>query len=163
MVKGHLDVQFQFYPLLESDKPGWWSKIELFKPGRFTGRVLYLDLDVSVVGALDDLVALPEPFVIAKDWVGTKKIGKYNSSVMVWDAGELDHVNLRWTPDVMQRMRGDQNWIEECVPEPALFPRAWVRSFKADVRNRLDGSLPNDCRVVVYHGRPKPWTVECAS
>ena len=28
---------------------GWWSKIELFQPGRFTGRVLFLDLDSLIV------------------------------------------------------------------------------------------------------------------
>lgn len=39
--------------------PGWWSKLELFRPGVFEDgeRVLYLDLDTLVVGDVGELVS----------------------------------------------------------------------------------------------------------
>src|ERR1700712_3424831 len=42
---------------LTDNRPGWWSKIELFKPGQFTGPVLYMDLDVMIC---DNIARLAE-------------------------------------------------------------------------------------------------------
>lgn len=36
--------------------PGWWAKMQLFKPGLFDGPVLYLDLDTVITGNLDELI-----------------------------------------------------------------------------------------------------------
>jgi hypothetical protein len=36
--------------------PGWWAKLQLFKPGLFDGPVLYFDLDTVITGNLDELV-----------------------------------------------------------------------------------------------------------
>lgn len=35
---------------------GFWSKMQLFQPGLFTGQTLYLDLDTVVCNNLDDIV-----------------------------------------------------------------------------------------------------------
>src|SRR5688500_17668854 len=44
---------------------GWWSKIQLFNPAMpFTGRVLYLDLDTLIVGALAPILDFPSPFAL---------------------------------------------------------------------------------------------------
>ena len=50
--------------------PGWWSKLELFRPGALPvgERVLYLDLDTTIVGPIDDLLARPEPFLALADF-----------------------------------------------------------------------------------------------
>lgn len=40
----------------ELKSPGWWAKLQLFKPGLFDGPVLYLDLDTVIAGNLDELV-----------------------------------------------------------------------------------------------------------
>jgi len=41
-------------PLLHN-LPGWWSKLELFRPGLFDGPVLYLDLDSLVLKSIAGL------------------------------------------------------------------------------------------------------------
>ena len=38
----------------------------------------------------------------------------------------------------------------------ALFPENWVCSYKLEV---LKAGLPEDCRIVHFHGRPKPHEV----
>src|SRR3990167_10286129 len=148
-IKEYLTIPYRFHCITESPWPDWWGKINLFQPGRFAGRVLYLDLDVTVIGSLDDLVNIDSPFTAIKDYQYPLTI---NSSVMVWDAGIADHVYNDFTPDVMERFRGDQNWIYHKMPYTRRFPREWCVSFKA-------GKVTKDTRVVVYHGFPKPWDI----
>lgn len=151
MVAKHLKQPYQFVCVDDSPFPGWWAKVSLFEPSRFKGRVLYLDLDVTVVGGLDDLADYPYPFAAIKDYGDPLTI---NSSVMAWDAGYLDHVYTNFTPSVMKRLHGDQNWLNEQIPDAARFPDGWCRSYRQECRY----SVPKGTRVVVWHGMPKPWT-----
>ena len=157
MVREHLSQPFLFSCTTESKWPGWWSKIELFKLGRFSRRVLYLDLDVTVTGSLDDLVDMPAPFAIINEW--QRPGSMFNSSVMVWDAGQGEPIYRDFNEGVMDRLHGDQAWIHEKMTNAQTFPFEWCQSYKKHIRPRLDGSLPKDCRVAVYHGQPKPWDV----
>ena len=156
-VRQHLSMPFKEHVILESDKPGWFSKIDLFQPGRFTGRVLYLDLDSTVIGSLDDLAMIPAPFAIVKNFKEFKEPNKamFNSSVMVWDAGVADHIYNNFTPTVMDRLNGDQDWISEQIPHADTFPSDWCVSYK--VRRAKLNTMPKDARVVCYHGFPKSW------
>lgn len=129
--------------------PGWWSKLELFRPGLFQDRVLYLDLDVTVVGDLRSLAFYPALFAIMKDpW----RPG-FNSSVMVWDAGMADHLYTDFDESVMKRLPGDQDWITERMPTARTFVHPLAASYKAHCRF----SVPRGTRAVVFHGAPKPW------
>lgn len=125
---------------------GWWSKIELFRPGIFAGRVLFLDLDVLVTGDLAPLID-GTGFKICRDWW----TGGLNSSVMAWDAGDTE-IYDRFVPAEMARLHGDQDWIEQVRPRAATFDPGLVVSFKA----HCSGGMPAGARVVAFHGRPKP-------
>ena len=127
--------------------PGYWSKLELFTPKLFSGRVLYLDLDVTIRDDLAPFIDYPYPFAIIKDW--TRR--GYNSSVIVWDAGYADRLYAQFSPTRMEEFAGDQDWINETMPGAATFPLGWACSFKAS-GNRI----PAYAKVIVYHGRPKP-------
>jgi alpha-N-acetylglucosamine transferase len=153
MVADHFKQPYRFVCLDDSPFSGWWSKISLFEPGRFSGRVLYLDLDVTVVGALDDLADYPYLFAAIRDYQYPLQI---NSSVMSWDASVSDCVYNDFTPEVMDRLHGDQNFIYEKI-NPVTFPKRWCPSYKAHVLPT--GKVPNDARVIVYHGSPKPWDI----
>ena len=154
MVSQHMLQRYQFVCVDDSPLLGWWSKIILFQPKRFNGRVLYLDLDVTVVGALDALADYPYPFTAIRDYQYPLQI---NSSVIAWDAGYADIVYNDFTPEVMERLHGDQNWIHEKV-NAVTFPKRWCPSYKAHVLPT--GKVPNDAKVIVYHGKPKPWEVD---
>lgn len=151
MVAAHMAQPYRFVCLDDSPFPGWWAKISLFEPGRFSGRVLYLDLDVTVVGGLDDIADFPSPFAAIKDW----ERPTVNSSVMAWDAGHLDGLYDDFSPQVMNRLAGDQDWISERIPA-ATFPKDWCVSYK----HQCHYSVPLGARVVVFHGRPKPWDLK---
>ncbi len=173
MVAEHLTSIHRFVCLSDVDVPcerieltgdwvGWWAKVELFRPGLFESRVLYLDLDVTVVGELDEIAHYPEPFVAIKDWLRPT----INSSVMVWDGGVADHVYLNLADEDIERLRGDQDWITEQMPKVETFPRDWCVSYRKSVvplrRFMLPGqpvAMPTGAKVVVFHGEPKPWEV----
>ena len=154
MVYQNLRQPYKFVCVDDSPFPGWWGKISLLEPGRFSGRVLYLDLDVTVIGSLDDLADYPYPFCAIRDYQHPLQI---NSSVMAWDAGLADCVYNDFTLEVMERLHGDQNWIHEKM-NTTTFPKQWCPSYKAHVLPT--GKVPKDARVIVYHGSPRPWEVE---
>lgn len=136
---------------------GWWSKVELFNPAHeLTGRVLYLDLDTLIVGSLDDIFDFPATFALAphagtfngKD--GLQVVKRFNSSVMVWDAGTQDHVFGNWTPNTAKRLWGDQDHIGEQCPFAATMPREWFPRL-----SELNGDPPLVSAKVVLAKKPK--------
>ena len=153
----HLKQPYKFVCVTDSPWHGWWAKISLWEPGRFTGRVLYLDLDVTILGSLDEIADSPAPFTIIRDW----HTNNFNSSVMVWDTGN-DYYERIFTlfndiddaVRVMEAFHGDQGWIYSQCPNAHTFPPGWVCSYRHQKRWNY---IPADCKVLVYHGDPKPW------
>lgn len=111
---------------------GWWSKLELFNPALpVTGRLAYFDLDVLLLGQLEQVVGYPAPFALAPDG-GTFRpktkhqvVKRFNSSVMVWEAGTQHHLYTEWSRTVAGRLWGDQDWIGEQCPHAAAMPVGW--------------------------------------
>lgn len=147
---GEASIERAWTHLLTWGRGGWWNKVELFRPGLFPAgaRILYLDLDSLITGSLDELAAAKGIIHLA-DWGWNKNV--YCSSLMVWDHGEHADVWAKYSPEVARRLEGDQDWITECGAWPAL-PAPWARSYRYHARD----AVPADCRVVAFHGRPKP-------
>lgn len=146
---------------LVSEWPGWWSKIELFRPD-IDGDLLYLDLDTVVLGDL-------EPFELAG---ATTMVSDFyrldlpNSSLMyiaeadksaVWEsfnAGPTGHMMRCRTRSCW----GDQGFLQGVLPDAQRWQEVLpgkVVSFKADCR----GGLPPGADIVCFHGNPRPWDV----
>ena len=151
MVQKNMRQEYNFVCVEDSPFSGFWAKISLFEPRRFQGRVLYLDLDVTVKGNLDDLANHQGQFMIVKDWF---RFG-FNSSIMAWDAGIADHIYLDYVAENCPKIKGgDQSYIMQKMPSAHIFPRNWVQSFK---KACFDGGFMPDLRVIAFHGFPKPW------
>lgn len=148
MVSRHLSQPHEFVCLQDEGESGWWSKIELFRPGRFKGRVLYLDLDSVVTGSLDELVA-QVGIVDLSDWGWPTHT--LCSTVMVWDAGEHEDVYTEFEPPCMQSYRGDQDWITAIGGWWPLTAHL-CRSYRYHAVN----GPPVGCVHVSMHGKPKP-------
>lgn len=137
---------------------GWWNKVALFKPGMFPAgsRVLYSDLDTIPVGNLTDMAAYDGPFAIMRDPYHPEHMG---SSLMAWEAGELDHIWTRFDEGGAPQFdpRGDQRWIETVQPQADYWQDmlpGQIVSFKADCWSA--GGIPDGARLVVFHGQPRP-------
>jgi hypothetical protein len=149
---------------------GWWAKIQLWTPGLFSDRVLYLDLDTLVVNDLSAIVDYPAPFALVPDAGtfqpknGLRVVKRFNSSVMVWDSGHCDQLFLDWSPKVASRLHGDQDWAGEQMEEAATMPLHWFPRL-SEITHL--SAPPADARVVLCK-KPKneiaadlyPWVGE---
>lgn len=148
MVARNLSEPYRFVVVEGGPHEGWWTKVRLFEPGRFQGRVLYLDLDSVIVGPLDELAAT-KGIIGLRDWGWDRDV--YGSGVMVWDAGEHAEIFARYTDDVPVKFRGDQDWMTSLGGWPT-FPPGMVCSY----RYHASKAPPEGVAVVAFHGRPKP-------
>lgn len=135
---------------------GCWSKLEIFNPARqWSGRMLYLDLDSLLVASLAPILDFPAPFAITVDELLTENrktvdrfgraiVRRFNSSVMVWDAGEAERLYTDWRPAVSGRLSGDQDWIGEQMPDAAGMPAAWFPRI-----SRVQPPWPREAKVVL--------------
>lgn len=151
---------FDTEPLLH-DWPGWWAKLELFRPGLFSGPVLFADLDTVVVGDLSGLASYRGTFAILTDFYRPER---GQSAVMMWTPGpHTEAIYRRFLEDPadpMYRLHSDQSFIDLCLPNADRiqdrYPGQCV-SYKVHCRGR---GVPDGARLVCAHGRPKPWDAE---
>jgi hypothetical protein len=90
---------------------GFWSKLQLFRPGVLSGSTLFLDLDTVVCGNLDEVIARlhQQQFVM---WVEADK-SIHSSALMYWNG---DHSHL-WD---LYQSRPLSHW-QELYSSPPLY------------------------------------------
>jgi len=136
-------------------------------PGVETSSILYVDLDQVIVGSLDDLIGFGADLAGMKDYpswccprgcekdvcISTMLI-RNGAGATVWD----EYVRAgKPTWDAAHGPKGPlpmaaQGLVNKyCAPKS--LPEDWVVSYR-DVY--LKRGLPSDCRIVAFHGRPKP-------
>lgn len=156
------DVETMPFPV---EWPAWWIKLSLFKPGIPAVQNLYLDLDVVITGSLDEMVEQYADEVLAMplNWAQSGH-GGCQSSVMLWRQSKytlpiyqrFNPKDARWPPVNDGYLWGDQEWItklrDEGVIEVTPIRESWIKSYKYHCQN----GLPDDCRITVWHGEPKP-------
>lgn len=157
-----LEIPCERFRLLH-DWPGWWSKIELFAPGVFSGPRLYIDLDTIITAPLDDMIPATG-FHMVQDYVHGR--GRHNSTCMYLDR-DYPEVYETFRADPEGHMRrydkerpkgrvGDQAFIEDVFSATGTPIRTWpmgkVVSFKKHARK----GPPEGAVMVAAHGKPKP-------
>ena len=147
------------------DWPGWWGKLAVLAMS--SHKNLFFDLDVVVTGSLDPIAQYANcEIATPANWAQSGH-GGIQSSVMAWRGAlygpyiDVDPKWLHWPPvnkpgvfwgdqEVLTHYRniGALDWTE--------INADWIKSYKYHCR---DG-LPDDCRVTVWHGEPKPENVK---
>ena len=146
-----------------------WNKLATLQTGLggLSGAVIFLDLDVVITGTLDEFFDLPGAFRIIRDAKFRKRlIG--NSSVYRFEIGRfadvLDHfvANFDWVRKTFRNEQAYLSWAIHQRGELQFWPKAWCPSFKYHcvkpwpVSYWQDPELPEDARVVIFHGHPLP-------
>lgn len=154
---------------LKHNWPGWWSKLELFRPGLFPGKVIYLDLDTVIVDDIERIATYPHEFSM----LAAFRIPKRRASgVMAWrgDYSKL-YDALVANPSVMyengrpgSRLKPDQAFIVhqyktiyQKVPK-AMQEILGIASYKNNCVNT--GKYPPGTSIVCFHGQPRPSMVK---
>ena len=201
MVKRNLTIPFTFACLtdnrqgidkdilcldLPKDLTGWWCKPYMYSNELpLNGTILYMDLDVVISGNLNKLFDYePGKWCVIRDFTRAMQPNwqKYNSSVIRFKRGQLDHVWRDFYKDpnkVIKGHFGDQDWLWTATNKanPAtLWPDEWIRSWKWEVRKdrHLQGGVKGNrkfrtvedvvpdpqCSICVFHGDPNPHNCE---
>ena len=154
---------------------GGWLKLSVFRDGLFeeTGPVLFLDLDVAIVGSLDPFFD-DQPhgeLRIIRDWrpwpqsIYRRPGTVGNSSVFRFQANGQPHIFKRFTDDpeaAFATFRNEQRFLTHHASGLDYWPDEWCRSFKRHcmgsplLRGFRQPEIPSGARVVVFHGTPKP-------
>lgn len=142
------------------DGKGWWQKISLFAPGLFTGRIMYFDLDVCIIGNIDRLASVQQDFCMIENFGPNKRHAAHNSSVMVWTPNtKSEQIYTKFSPDVTKHLHGDQCYDWRVMhPNIWNYPKSWVVSYKYEKYPQWK-HMNKDTSVVVFHGQPKPHQV----
>lgn len=129
-------------------------------------RFVSLDLDVALTGDLTPLFEADHDFLA---WKGPRSDRHVNGSIWVMDTGSQHEVWDRFDPEESPGLthaagcRGsDQGWIQYCVNNgwaevEYLDKDDGIYSFRLEVAIDRKGELPENARVVIFHGPNNPW------
>lgn len=154
-----VDVPCQRIPLAH-DWPGWWSKMEVFRPDLGIGDFLYLDLDTIVRGNTAHMER-GRGLALLRDFYRPHGLG---SGVMFLPAAQRAEVWTAWIANPHRWMAehrdgGDQeflerHWLAKAARLQDIYPGE-IASYKASPPEEWQAA-----RVVCFHGRPKPRDVQ---
>jgi len=102
---------------LESAGKGFWSKMQLFRPGLFSGPVLYLDLDTVICNSLDPIVERIQTQEFVMWYEADKNI--HSSAFMWW---RQDH---SWLWELYQQ-QSSEHWTNLYSAPPLYGDQAFV-------------------------------------
>lgn len=144
----NVDVPCERIPL-KHDWPGWWAKLELFRPDIEAEKILAIDLDTAIVGDLTD-IASQDKFTMIRGFKGNTDGKRKGSGLMmltdrsqVWNAWDGNYSSMRGDQDFIGPFC-EQVW-QDVVPNQVV-------SFKHHAREKI----PSGARVVCFHGTPRP-------
>lgn len=147
--------------------PSCYRRLRLFSPEMATllgPRFVALDLDVVITADVAPLWDRPEDFVI---WGDTHPTTHYNGSMMLMTAGARRKVWETFDPhrsprDAMSAgcFGSDQGWISYCLGpgEARWSTKDGVYSYRNHLRQNSPKKLPENARLVIFHGAIDPWS-----
>ena len=144
---------------LAHDWPGWWAKMEMFRPD-IDGDFLYADLDT--VFLKPPTIRLTETHVLA-DMYGREHMNSGLMFLTVDDRREIWNDFIREPAAEMRRYGGDQDFLNRYLGKKKRFQWEFpgkIVSYKADIlKEKPQGGSLQTAEIVVFHGNPRPWLV----
>ena len=131
------------------------------------GTALFLDVDVVIVGPLDDFFDLPGDFLVIHDYKRPWRITG-NSSVYRFELGAHPDVLAYFRThfdQVRTAFRNEQAYLSDFMQRKGLlayWPAAWCPSFKYHGIPRWPTYywkppfVPAGARIVIFHGECNP-------
>jgi flavodoxin len=132
--------------------PGWWSKMEMFRPDILKFPFIYIDLDTVVRD-------IPSDWFQGKELVTPKPFSSRDSlqsGFMFVPTEVKQQIWSKWILDPQKHIteyRGDQDFIAVNINKVNYFPINDISSFK------FTPERTNNAKVICFHGKPRPWDV----
>lgn len=158
---GHIHDDVKKIPLMHRWK-GYWSKMELFRPGLFTGSdVFYLDLDTLITHDITEIATLETDFFGMRDF---NMLNELSSGVLKFNADKFNYIYRAFLANPAEWMKckgGDQEAIRKILritPDfmQDLFPRR-MAEFKNHCWNEQTRKvhIPANYWIICFHSSPK--------
>lgn len=179
----HIDRPFDFYVLTNDinanvpgtrikllhgdDWPGWWSKMELYRPDLPPGRTLYMDLDSHIIKSLQPILDFEGDLILFDDRTEQHKLKhvnrgeegwvyRYQAATILFNAGEFTWIYEKFEKDwdyYLEHYRSDQDILGEWIPDQPTFPKKWMIKLRVIEKDRkFRTQPPND--VIIVTGQP---------
>lgn len=159
--------------LKPGQRDGAWKKLTTFEADLYglRGTALFLDLDVVVVGSLDDFFTQSGEFLIIHDYPRFWRFGERivgNSSVYRFTLGAHADVLAYFREhmaEVQGQYRNEQEYLSHFLHKQGklnYWPASWCPSFKYHgiptwPTNYWNAPfIPKDARIVIFHGEVNP-------
>src|SRR5690606_1980673 len=101
---------------LKYDWPGWWAKMELFRPD-LDGGLLFFDLDTIIAGSCEEIAAVRR-LTFLQHFYRTSDRRRIGSGMMYLPAEDRAKVWKQWVYKPERHFsnpRGDQDFIEKVL------------------------------------------------
>jgi hypothetical protein len=146
--------------------PGCFARLRMFDSSwqqdrKLNGRVVCLDLDIVITGALDDLFDRDDSFIVLQG-ANSANPCPYNCSVFMFQAGAHHQVWTDFSLQAAQKISfyqfpDDQGWIHDKIPHAAAWPvgSSGIYAFRKP-RWPPNDQLPADARIVAFPGGRDP-------
>lgn len=132
---------------VDSVPHGGYGNLVIFsKDFPLKGHILYLDLDTIILKNIDELITYGEKSEFTAIWDWWSK--DWNGSVNLFEAGFRPQLWEYATP-----IDNGQKWFLKMISHAQAWPVEWCKSYKA---HYLTGQMTDECKILVYHGTPKP-------
>lgn len=146
-----------------------WRKLASLSPKLgLEGTVLFLDLDLVIMDNMDGFFTFePGKFCIIENWTQMGQ-GIGNSSVYRYEADKHHDIFEDFSENHEQIYKDVTNeqmyltWSVAKKHDVKYWPDAWCRSFKRHcmpnilLRPFVTPKAPEGCKILVFHGPPKP-------
>lgn len=161
---------------LQYNWPGWWSKLELFRPD-IKDDLLYIDLDTVITGDISELVSATNgnTTVLQDFYQGGDQIG---SGLMYISKNDKNEIWKEFTSNPEQHMQrcvtreywGDQGFLQpffaasqrwqRIIPDAVISYKKHIARKGLYARATGDGTVPHGTKIVCFHGNPRPWQIK---
>ena len=159
--------------LAPGQRDGAWKKLTTFEADLYglRGTALFLDLDVVIVGSLDEFFTQPGEFLIIHDYPRFWRFGERivgNSSVYRFTLGAHSDVLKHFREnmaEVQREYRNEQEYLSHFLHKQSklsYWPATWCPSFKYHGIPTWPSNywkapfIPKDARIVIFHGEVNP-------
>lgn len=164
-IKKHCNLPYKFSCLTDSDEVipgkialqkdlrGWWSKLELFTKGLFTGPTLYLDLDTVISGSIDTII---NKLISENKFTMIRGKSKRSSSCIMYWNGDYSYIYKKFSKNkhkimstyITREQYGDQAFISEQTKH--VYLQDVVGSSEVDYESNIRRLGNRNAKIILF-------------
>ena len=141
---------------------GCLPKLSVFNPDNgLEGRVIMLDLDIAITGNLDEMFSYTGEFMTREAF---RFPGKSGGDIVFFEAGNqkgLWAVFRKNTKHFENKLKARERLVyREYKPDGDFVQQKYPGQIFSYRRHIMKKGLPESCRIVTFHGKPRPHEVK---